>query len=453
MESLKRHSNGHWNGHLNGHGVEACRVATYSPGMVGFGHIRRNASIAQALRASTLQPAVMMLAEAWQAGSLPMPSGVDCVTLPALRKEAEGNYIPRFVDISDQDLVLLRSRVIRGAMEAFDPDVMIVDHLPLGAARELAETLYLLRERHGRSIVLGLRDVLQDRDTVRRAWADPAHASALRDCYDAIWIYSDPAVYDLMRECPVFDAVADRVHYTGYLDQRPRLELVKANVDSMLSQLPEGRLALCVVGGGFDGDELAEAFLHAELPDDMIGVVVTGPYMPEESRMRLNRALARQPRMQLIDFLPEPVALIERADRVVAMGGYNTVCEVLSFEKHALIVPRVRPGREQWIRAQRLRELGLVRVLHPDRLTPRALSDWLAADLGAPPPSRSRVDFGGLARIPGMMAALISASQTEAPALAVPPALAVSPAPAVPPALATQTAAAVAPVRVKAVPA
>ena len=180
MESLKRHSNGHWNGHLNGHGVEACRVATYSPGMVGFGHIRRNASIAQALRASTLQPAVMMLAEAWQAGSLPMPSGVDCVTLPALRKEAEGNYIPRFVDISDQDLVLLRSRVIRGAMEAFDPDVMIVDHLPLGAARELAETLYLLRERHGRSIVLGLRDVLQDRDTVRRAWADPAHASALR---------------------------------------------------------------------------------------------------------------------------------------------------------------------------------------------------------------------------------------------------------------------------------
>jgi predicted glycosyltransferase len=34
--------------------------------------------------------------------------------------------------------------------------------------------------------------------------------------------------------------------------------------------------------------------------------------------------------MQLIDFLPEPVALVERADRVIAMGGYNTVCEVLS---------------------------------------------------------------------------------------------------------------------------
>ena len=414
MESLNGHSNGN-GAHPHGNGAHPYRVATYSPGMVGFGHIRRNASIAQALRSSTLQPAVMMLAEAWQAGSLPMPAGVDCVTLPALRKESEGCYIPRFVDISDQDLITLRSRVIRGAMEGFDPDVLIVDHLPLGAARELAETLYRLRERHGKYCVLGLRDVLQDRDTVHRVWTDPAHVSALRHCYDAIWIYSDPAVYDLVRECGILDAVGDRVHYTGYLDQRPRLELARSRTDSLLSKLPRGRLALCLVGGGYDGDALTEAFVHAVLPDDMIGVVVTGPYMPEENRIRLDQALAAQPRMQLIDFLPEPVALVERADRVVAMGGYNTVCEVLSFEKHALIVPRVRPGSEQWIRAQRMRDLGLVRVLHPDRLTPSALSEWLAADLGPPPAIRSRVDFGGLTRIPGMMADLIGGVADCAP--------------------------------------
>ena len=48
------------NGSHNGNG--ACRVAMYSPGMVGFGHIRRNASIAQALRSSPLHPAVVMIA-------------------------------------------------------------------------------------------------------------------------------------------------------------------------------------------------------------------------------------------------------------------------------------------------------------------------------------------------------------------------------------------------------
>jgi len=58
--------------------------------MVGFGHIRRNASIAQALRSSALEPAIVMIAEARQAGALPMPEGVDSVTLPALRKEANG---------------------------------------------------------------------------------------------------------------------------------------------------------------------------------------------------------------------------------------------------------------------------------------------------------------------------------------------------------------------------
>ena len=401
----------HRNGAMSHTGL---RVATYSPGMVGFGHIRRNATIAQALRSSTLRPAVMMLAEAWQAGSLPMPQGVDCVTLPALRKEGEGLTTPRYVDISDRDLRALRSRVLRGAMEAFDPDGLIVDHLALGAERELADTLYRLREREGRYCVLGLRDVLQDRDTVQQVWSRPAVQNALRECYDAIWIYSDPAVYDLVSESGILDGVADRVRYTGYLDQRQRLELARPRMDTLLSKLPSGRLAICLLGGGYDGDVLAEAFIRADLPADTTGVVVAGPYMSDENRQRLNHALFGRPRMQLIDFLPEPLALIERADRVIAMGGYNTMCEVLSFEKHALIVPRVRPNREQWIRAERMRELGLIHVLHPDQLSPGALSDWITSDLGPPPPSRSRIDFGGLARIPGMLAELMGAPAATA---------------------------------------
>ena len=44
------------------------------------------------------------------------------------------------------------------------------------------------------------------------------------------------------------------------------------------------------------------------------------------------------------------------------MGGYNTICEMLSFEKPALIVPRIQPRREQWIRVQKLSELGLMTI-------------------------------------------------------------------------------------------
>src|SRR2546430_4440877 len=155
------------------------RIALYSQGMVGFGHIRRNASIAQALRRSTLQPVIMLIAEAWQAGALLMPPGVDCVTLPALRRDADGGYNPRFLlDVSDGELIALRTRVIRSAMEVFDPDLLVVDYLPLGVAGELAPTLEFLKRRGQNPLGAGLLAVLFHPGTVKRSWGaqDNTHA-------------------------------------------------------------------------------------------------------------------------------------------------------------------------------------------------------------------------------------------------------------------------------------
>jgi predicted glycosyltransferase len=72
---------------------------------------------------------------------------------------------------------------------------------------------------------------------------------------------------------------------------------------------------------------------------------------------------------------------------------------VLSFEKPALIVPR---ATEQSVRAERLRELGLVDVLHPDSLRPSALTEWLSRDV-APPQVHQRIDFNGLSRLPRLL--------------------------------------------------
>src|SRR4029077_14632788 len=51
----------------------------------------------------------------------------------------------------------------------------------------------------------------------------------------------------------------------------------------------------------------------------------------------------------------------------VAMGGYNTFCEILSFDKKAIIVPRTRPRLEQFIRTSAARTLGLVEMLDAER--------------------------------------------------------------------------------------
>lgn len=394
----------------NGAGARRYRIALYSHDTMGLGHTRRNLLIAQTLAASG-QPSILMLAGAREAGAFAMPPGVDVLTLPALHKRRDGRYQARYLDMPLRELIGLRSKAIRTALEAFQPDVFIVDKAPRGALGELDPTLAYLRARGRTGCVLGLRDVLDEPPSVRDEWSRATNDEAIRDYYDTVWVYGDPTVYDSVREYGFSGHVAAKVRYTGYLDPRKRLDLPEVGGGERLVDLglPPGRLALCLVGGGQDGARLAEAFAQADLPPGTNGVILTGPFMPPEARERLHRSVARRPRARVLDFVAEPDRLLSRADRVIAMGGYNTVLEVLSFEKRALIVPRVKPRTEQLIRAERLRELGLLDVLHPDEVHPDALAQWLARDFGPPPRARGRIDLNGLVRLPRLLEAVLAA--------------------------------------------
>jgi predicted glycosyltransferase len=82
--------------------------------------------------------------------------------------------------------------------------------------------------------------------------------------------------------------------------------------------------------------------------------------------------------VEAITFDAQLESLMARAIGVVAMGGYNTFCEILSFDKRAVIVPRTVPRMEQYIRAVRAQELGLVSVLtDDDRHDPRVMATAL----------------------------------------------------------------------------
>jgi len=378
--------------------------------MVGLGHMRRNLLLAQTLAAAPLNAATLLISEARQAANFAIPEGVDTLILPALRKTPDGQVAPRYLDISLSKLVAMRSRAILGAIEAFEPDVLIVDHLARGAMRELEPTLDALRRSGRTRCVLGLRDILEAPETVRREWNNAANDDAIRDYYDSVWVYGDPRVYDLAHEYQFAEHVAQKIRYVGYLDQRQRIDNAERPGDALVESLglPAGRLALCMVGGGQDGASLAEAFAAAQLPPDMVGVIVTGPFMPPAVLERLQRAAAQNPQLRVLDFVAEPTLLLRRAERVIAMGGYNTVCEVLSFAKHALIVPRAAPRREQLIRAERLHELGLLDVLPYEEITSDALAAWAAHDLGATPQVHERVDMSGLERLPQLLESMLA---------------------------------------------
>jgi predicted glycosyltransferase len=131
------------------------------------------------------------------------------------------------------------------------------------------------------------------------------------------------------------------------------------------------------------------------MPAHMRGLIVTGPLMPNEKREALLRMIAHREDMELVEGVCDLVPLLVRADRVVAMAGYNTANEILASGRPALFVPRSTPRTEQLIRARRLEELALASCLPDAQASSEAIGRWLALPTGQPN-ARASIDFGGL---------------------------------------------------------
>ena len=399
------------------------RVAIYSHDTMGMGHKRRNLLIAQSLVRHIPNCSVLLITGMVEANADNLPPGIDYLALPAWHKTTDGEYQARRLDLTQKELAQLRGQIIRAALDTFKPDVFLVDNVPRGALRELDGVLEVLRARPQTRCVLGLRDIIDDPAVVRRQWRKAGNETAVRRYFDAIWVYGDPAVYDPVTAYRWPADIAAKVRYVGYLDGRERL---KASHPLALAKPLQGRiaidpdqpLALCLVGGGQDGAAVATAFAQTTLPEGWQGVLVAGPLMPKTSRQWLHRQAAQQPGLTVLDYCPEPTWLLNQAAAVVAMGGYNTTCEVLAFGARALIVPRVKPRREQWIRAERLQGLGLVDLLHPDDLSPAALTHWLASEDDPTARTRGldRIDLRGLDRLPCLLSEVV-ASRDPTPRL------------------------------------
>jgi predicted glycosyltransferase len=384
---------------IGGPGTRA-RVVLYSHDTLGYGHLRRNLLIAGALRQCQAQPDILMIAGMREAGAFALPPGVDCVSLPAYAKGSDGDYRPRDLGGGLDTLRALRASTIRAAVEAFAPDLMIVDNVPRGALFELDPTLKALRKSGKTRLVLGLRDIIDEPAQMRRQWLRQRNFEALREFYSDIWIYGDPRLYDTVREYGLGGDLAAMVRYTGYLDQSARLASPAAVParDALLGD--DARpYVLCTVGGGRDGIALCKAFAAAPLPLNHRGILVTGAQMSESARRAVHAAAAGRDDLTIVDFVREPIALTAGAAAVVAMGGYNTATEVLSLGRPSLIVPRVRPRAEQLIRAEQLAARGLADMMHPNDLTPAALFHWLTGGARRSGARRSPIDVGGLDRI------------------------------------------------------
>ncbi|MEO0659702.1 MAG: glycosyltransferase [Pseudomonadota bacterium] len=361
------------------------RVMLYSHDTFGLGHLRRSRAIATALTESGVASSAIILTGSPVAGRFTFPENVDHVRLPGVKKLSDGSYISQTGGFDIEETTALRSGLIKSAVAQYDPDLLIVDKEPTGFRGELIETLETLSSGRRTRLVLGLRDVLDEPASLVAEWDRKGATDAAQKYYDEIWVYGHRQVYDPTEALPLSPESRRRMHWTGYL-RREATETGDA---------PEGPFVLITPGGGGDGEAMVNLVLSAYEKDETLGpnaVLVYGPFLSGEVRDEFEARVARlNGRVKAVGFDSLIEALFAAAEGVVCMGGYNTFCEVLSFDKRAVIVPRTVPRREQWIRAKQAEKMGLVRMIDEERdgLTAEAMIEAIRALPSQPKPSEA----------------------------------------------------------------
>ncbi len=343
------------------HGRKSKRVLIYSHDSFGLGHLRRCREIAHSLVASDSDVSVLILSGSPIIGSFDFRARVDFVRIPGVIKLRNGEYTTLNLHIDIEHTLAMRTSIIRHTAGIFGPDIFIVDKEPLGLRGEIKDTLEMLKQR-GTRIVLGLRDVLDEPSLLRPEWRRKNVLPALRHVYDDIWIYGLPQICDPIADIGLPADVRKKVAFTGYL---PRTVPASAPTSGVFETIKEPYV-LVTSGGGGDGEALTDWVLSAyecSSPPPWNALLVFGPFMQPELQAQFQERVNKLPRVTAVVFDAYLESLMARAAGVVAMGGYNTFCEILSFDKRAIIVPRRVPRMEQYIRASRFRDLGLVAIL------------------------------------------------------------------------------------------
>jgi predicted glycosyltransferase len=352
------------------------RVLFYCHDSYGLGHVRRTLTLARCLRARQPDATQLLVTGSPLAHRLVPEDEIEYVKLPSVLKHDRDDYRARLLPLDSAEITSLRGEIVASAARHFRPDVVVVDHAPAGMNGEIVPTLRALRDSHPHArLVLGLRDVIDDPARVREGWTREGVYELLDRLYDRILVYGEEGIYDVADAYGLSSRARGKTRYVGYLGRSP--ERAPEQVRDELG-LRTDSLVLITAGGGGDGYHILRAYLDGICANESAAaefdsLVVTGPLMPEEERERLARLVPPGLPVRLVDFVADGMSTVASADAVVSMGGYNSVCEILSADRPAVIVPRVRPRTEQLIRARRLSRRGLLRLIHPSQLTPGGL--------------------------------------------------------------------------------
>ncbi len=362
------------------------RLLIYSQDGFGLGHMRRTNSIARQFTQAHPEACVLTLSDSPIGQLFETANNQDFVKLPSIVKKGPGNWGAVKLPMPFDDVLAMRKSLIRSTALCFQPDLLLVDHMPHGAMGELIPTLEALKDKNrGTKVILGLRDILDAPEVIRRRWQTEGAYDAIDKYYDQVLVYGMQEVYDVARQYHFKPKVNRMLHYCGYVcTQASSRYAARARTQSLANTKTGTRLILVMAGGGADAYPMMRSVIDA-LPlvlahQSCVVKLITGPFMPAEQRHDLEgrgRGLPVRVKNTVSDIL----SYLDAADLAISMAGYNSTVEILNSGKPAILIPRAGPSAEQRTRARLFADRGWIEFIDPDEVTPDRLSQAVLKNL------------------------------------------------------------------------
>lgn len=387
------------------------RLMFYCQHILGMGHLVRSMEIVRGL---TKDFQICFINGGEIIKEFKFPAGVEIINLPAIKTDSEFEELQVVDDVfSLTEAKEIRKNQLLKIFDQFQPDILMIELFPFGRRRFSFELIPLLeRAKSNRSstkVVSSLRDIVVTKQH-KQAKHEEKVCNLINQYFDLLLVHGDPEFVPLEE---TFSRVSDlkcAVHYTGYVVQEPPMHPVLTDEEKELIN-SDKPLILVSVGGGRFGHELLDCvvktapWLEKKLPHNI--QVFTGPFMPEDKFNQL-QAMARDSKnIRIGRYTPYLLSYMKKAELSISMSGYNTTMNVLTTGVRAMILPFTgNQDREQTIRADKLSNLGVVRLLNPNDLQPDYLALKIINYLQYQP-NKINFDFAGVEKTASLLKALV----------------------------------------------
>jgi predicted glycosyltransferase len=320
---------------------------------------------------------VLILTGSPIAGRFSFPEQVDFVRIPGMIKKTNEEYLPLSIKINAGHALDIRKKIIIATVKAFQPHLFLVDKEPLGLKKEILPTLKWLRKCCPNTrTVLGLRDIMDDAAVVRDNWKKKGIYQALDTYYSEIWTYGIQDFYDPIKAYGIPESIRRKIKFTGYIPRaiKSKKDAIRERKRHKIRQAD--KLVVVTTGGGGDGYPVMDAYLSMlEHQGSMVPyrtILITGPFMPKSQRKEIFKR-SKKLKIKVFHFYRQMEKILAAADLVISMGGYNTVCELMSQKTVSLLIPRDTPRLEQTLRAQCFAQRNLLDYIPWNRVSPELL--------------------------------------------------------------------------------